>query len=131
MNDMIKITCIDGNSFIPSMDHTTKKMTELIDEAIKQHPERSVSYKVFKPGKMPLEELPELIQTQVKSVLRVYPRCTVTYENSKFSVSTCTCVRSTYDWDHFVAGVYKDNEVYTLEERRQNFKEEFGYAPFF
>lgn len=131
MNNMIKVTCVDGINFITSKDYATKKMTELIDEAIKQQPERNVSYKVFKSGEMPLEELPELIQAQVKSVLRAYSRCTVTYENSKFSVSACTCIRATYDWDHFVAGTYKDDEVYTLEERRQNYKEEFGYAPCF
>ena len=131
MNDMIKVTCVDEINFITSKDYTTKKMTELIDEAIKQKPERNVSYKVFKSGKMPLEELPELIQAQVKSVLRAYPKCTVTYEHSKFSVSACTCIRATYDWDHFVAGTYKDDEVYTLEERRQNYEEEFGYAPCF
>lgn len=112
MNDMIKITYIDGTNFLTSLDYTTEKMTELIDESSKQMPERKLSYKVFKSGEMPLEELPEPIQAQVKSVLRAYPR-------------------STYNWDHFVAGMYKDNEVYTLEERRQNFKEEFGYAPFF
>lgn len=130
-NDMIKITCVDGINFITSMDYTTKKMTELIDEAIKQQPERNVSYKVFKSGEMPMEELPEQVQAQVKSVLRVYPRCMVTYEYGKFSVSAGHCIKSNYNFDHYVAGTYLDSDVYTKEERRQIFIEEFGYAPRF
>ena len=130
-NDMIKITCTEGTSFLPCIDRGTKKMTELIDESVKSMPERKLSYKVFKSGEMPFEELPELIQAQVKSVLRAYHQCTVTYEYSEFSVSANTCIRAEYGFDHFVAGIYRDDEIYTLEERRQNFKEEFGYAPFF
>lgn len=130
-NDMIKLTCVDGINFITSKDYATKKMTELIDEAIKQHPERNVSYKVFKSGKMPLEELPELVQDQVKSVLRAYPRCMVTYEYGKFSVGAGYCIKSNYNFDHYVAGTYLDSDVYTKEERRQIFIEEFGYAPRF
>lgn len=125
-NDMIKITCIDGTNFLTSLDYTTEKMTELIDESIKQMPERKLSYKVFKSGEMPLEELPELIQTQVKSVLRAYPRCMVTYEYGKFSVSAGHCIKSNYNFDHYVAGTYLDSDVYTEEERKQNYIEEFG-----
>ena len=125
-NDMIKMTCIDGINFLTSLDYTTEKMTELIDEAIKQHPERKLSYKVFKSGEMPLEELPELIQAQVKSVLRAYPRCMVTYEYGKFSVSAGHCIKSNYNFDHYVAGTYLDSDVYTEEERKQNYIEEFG-----
>lgn len=131
MNDMIKITCIDGISFLSCNTNSTKKMVELINKSSEEMPKRHLVCEVFEAGKMPLEALPELIQHQVKSVLRAYPRCTVTYEHNEFSVSSNVCIRSTYGWDHFVAGVYKDVEVYSLEERRQNFKEEFGYAPFF
>lgn len=125
-NDMIKVTCIEGTGFIPSPDYATKKMTEVIDESIKKQLERKMSYKVFKSGEMPLEELPELIQTQVKSVLRAYPRCTVTYEYGKFSVSTCCCIKNHYSFDDYLAGTYWDRDVYTEEERKQNYIEEFG-----
>lgn len=130
-NNMIKLTCVDGTNFITSKDYATGKMTELIDEAIKQNPERNVSYKVFKSGEMSLEELPEQVQAQVKSVLRAYPRCTVTYEYGKFSVGAGNCIKSNYNFDHYVAGTYLDSDVYTKEERRQIFIEEFGYAPRF
>ncbi len=125
-NDMIKITCIDGTNFLTSLDYTAEKMAELIDESSKHMPERKLSYKVFKSGEMPLEELPELIQTQVKSVLRAYPRCTVTYEYGKFSVSAGCCIKNHYNFDHYVAGTYWDSDVYTEEERKQNYIEEFG-----
>lgn len=125
-NDMIKITCTEGTSFLPCIDRGTKKMTELIDESVKSMPERKLSYKVFKSGEMPLEELPELIQAQVKSVLRAYPRCMVTYEYNKFSVSASHCIKSNYSFDHYVAGTYLDSDVYTEEERKQNYIEEFG-----
>lgn len=125
-NDMIKITCIYGINFLTSLDYTTEKMTELIDESSKQMPERKLSYQVFKSGEMPLEELPELIQAQVKSVLRAYPRCMVTYEYGKFSVSAGHCIKSNYNFDHYVAGTYLDSNVYTEEERKQNYIEEFG-----
>lgn len=131
MNNMIKVTNCNATVFVSICVTGTEKMCNLFDEHASEHPEINLTYKVFKAGEMPLEELPKEIQEEVKSTLRAFHSCTVSYEHSKFSVSACTCIRSTYDWDHFVAGVYKDNEVYTLEERRQNFKEEFGYAPFF
>ena len=131
MNNMIKVTNCSATVFVSICVTGTKKMCELFDEHASEHPELNLTYKVFKVGKMPLEELPKEIQEEVKSTLRAFHSCTVTYEHSKFSVSTCTCIRDTYDWDHFVAGTYKDDEVYTLEERRQNYKEEFGYAPCF
>lgn len=125
-NDMIKITCTEGTSFLSCVDRGTKRMTELIDESVKSMPERKLSYKVFKSGEMPFEELPELIQAQVKSVLRAYPRCTVTYEYGKFSVSAGCCIKNHYNFDHYVAGTYWDSDVYTEEERKQNYIEEFG-----
>lgn len=131
MNNMIKVTNCNATVFVSIRVTGTEKMCELFDEHASEHPEINLTYKVFKAGEMPLEELPKEIQEEVKSTLRAFHSCTVTYEHNKFSVSTCICIRSTYDWDHFVAGTYKDDEVYTLEERRQNFKEEFGYAPCF
>lgn len=125
-NDMIKITRGDEINFLTSLDYTTEKMTELIDEFIEQQPERNTSYKVFKSGEMPLKELPESIQAQVKSVLRAYPHCMVTYEYGKFSVSAGHCIKSNYNFDHYVAGTYLDSDVYTEEERKQNYIEEFG-----
>lgn len=131
MNNMIKVTNCSATVFVSICVTGTKKMCELFDEHASEHPELNLTYKVFKAGEMPLEELPKEIQEKVKSTLRAFHSCTVTYEHSKFSVSTGTCIRATYDWDHFVAGTYKDDEVYTIEERRQNYEEEFGYAPCF
>ncbi len=130
-NNMIKVTNSNGTVFVSICVAGTKKMCELFDEHASKHPEINLTYKVFKAGEMPLEELPEEIQGKVKNILRAFHSCTVSYEDEKFSASAGCCIKSSYNWDHFVAGTYKDDEVYTLEERRQNYKEEFGYAPCF
>ena len=82
--------------------------------------------KVFKAGQMPLSELPEEIQNKVKSTLKAFNKVTVVYEYGKFSTSVGCCIKSHYNYDHFVCGEYKAEEVYTEEERRQNYKECFG-----
>lgn len=121
MNNMIKVTNCKATVFVSIRVTETKKMCELFDEYASENPEINLTYKVFKAGEMPLEELPEDIQNQVRNILRAYHSVTVTFENGKNS----------YNWDHFVAGTYKDSDVYTEEERKQNYIEEFGYAPCF
>ena len=102
-----------------------EQITKMIDE--ENNP--VVSYQVFGQDEALLTDLPEDVQAEVKKVLRAYDRCNVVYENNKFSVGTGCCLKSTYAWDHFVVNEYKAHDVYTPEERRQNFVEEFGYAP--
>lgn len=77
-----------------------------------------------------LEALPEKVQEEVKSVLKAYSEVSVTYERNQFKVSAGIGIYSAYACDHMVCGRYKQEEVYTVEERRRrNFKEEFGYEP--
>lgn len=83
------------------------------------------TYKVFEVGKMPLSELPEEVQSKVKSILKAYNRVNVVFEYNEFHVSTSTCIKSSYNYDHFVCGRYNADEVYTPEERRQNYIECF------
>jgi hypothetical protein len=78
---------------------------------------------------VPLEALPNDVQDKVKSTLRAFSEVSVTYENMKFTTSAAICLSARYAYDHMVCGRYKQEEVYTKEERRQNFKEEFGYTP--
>lgn len=127
---MFKTTNRNGIAFIPACVGTEDQFRSLIEECVKNCAGEA-SYKEFPANKMPLEELPEDIQNQVRNTLRAYHSVTVTFENGKFSASACIGIKNSYNWDHFVAGTYKDDEVYTLEERRQNYKEEFGYAPCF
>lgn len=84
---------------------------------------------LFEVDKMPLEKLPEEIQQEVRQTLKAYQRCNVYFEYGKFHTRTGYCVKAEYNFDHFVCGEYKASDVYTEEERRQNFIESFGYAP--
>ena len=83
------------------------------------------TYKIFEVGKMPLSELPEEVQSEVKSILKAYDRVNVVFEYNEFHVSASTCIKSSYNYDHFVCGRYNADEVYTPEERRQNYIECF------
>lgn len=84
------------------------------------------TYKIFEVGKMPLSELPEEVQNEAKSILKVYNSVNVVFEYNEFHVSASTCIKSSYNFDHFVCGRYNADEVYTPEERRQNYIECFG-----
>ena len=75
--------------------------------------------------------LPEEIQEEVRSVLKVFPKCTVVYEYGKFEVNTGTAIKTKYGKDHFVYGIYLDKDIYTIEERRNNYRESFGSNPMF
>lgn len=88
-------------------------------------------YEVFEQTQMPLASLPAEVQAEVKSRLKAYSRCNVVFEYNRFTVSCGVCIKSHYNYDHFVCGEYKADEVYTLEERRQNYFDSFGYAPCF
>lgn len=83
------------------------------------------TYKIFEVGKMPLSELPEEVQNEVKSILKSYSRVNVVFEYNESHVSASTCIKSSYNYDHFVCGRYNADEVYTPEECRQNYIECF------
>lgn len=78
-----------------------------------------------------LAELPEEVQKKVKNTLRVYDRVYVSYENGRWSVGEGICIKCHYGNDFKSYGSFTSYEIYTKEERRRNFREEFGYdAPF-
>lgn len=81
---------------------------------------------VFEVGEMPLDKLPEEIQQEVRQTLKAYQRCNVYFEYGKFHTRTGYCIKAEYNFDHYVCGEYKASEVYTPEERRQNYIEVFG-----
>lgn len=80
-------------------------------------------------GDLKFEQLPIEVQEEVKSTLRAFDRCYVVYENLNFKVSASIGITASYAKDHYFCGEYKAKDIYTLEERRKNFIEEFGYAP--
>lgn len=86
----------------------------------------NAEYKTFGVDQMPLAELPADVQEKVRQLLKVYSTANVVFEYNRFEVSASTCIKSHYNYDHFVCGRYSADEVYTAEERRQNYFEAFG-----
>lgn len=124
MNSMIRTTNKNGYvAYFTCPAHNVQKFIELIDEF-------GATTETFAAGQMPFNALPEDAQAEVKKILRAFDSVNVVYENDKFNVSPNTCICASYPRDHFVCGYYKVDEIYTKEERRQNFFEEFGYVPF-
>lgn len=117
---MIKLTNTQGSAYMVSNRFDAKQLAE---DFRKISPELSVE--VFE-GHLKFEQLPEDIQADVKSTLRVFDRVSVYYENGRFWVSTGAVIKAEYASDHYVCGEYKQNEIYTPEEIKQIYKEEFG-----
>lgn len=105
---------------VETADEFEKQINELVPQDV---------FVGYEAGKVPLNMLPADIQNKAKSILKAFDEVTVEYEDGEFHVSTGYCIRASYGYDHTVCGYYKAEEIYTTEERRQNFIEEFGYAP--
>lgn len=60
-------------------------------------------------------------------MLKAYDNCSVIQENGQMKVVTCGYVLNEYAQDHNFIGKYHAAKLYTEEERKQNFKETFGY----
>jgi hypothetical protein len=84
-------------------------------------------HKTYRVGQMPLEDLPADIQKEVRNTLTVFNQANVVFEYGKYHVSAHTCIKAHYNYDHFVCGTYKADEVYTKEERRQHLAELNNY----
>lgn len=125
-NTMIKLSNAYGSTtYIVFPSHN-------VDDAIKLFTETGVKVlNTFEAGNTPFEELPDEMKEDVKETLKAFHECTVIFENGKFLTSAGISIKSSYADDHFVCGTYKDDQIYTLEERRANYKECFGYAPRF
>lgn len=121
-NTMIKSTNLETAGYMTCPTKNVEKLIALIFEC-------GTEVETFEIGTMPLESLPEEVQEKVKSILKAFNEVTVIFEHGKFDVSTGHFLKANYHHDYFVCGDYKQEDVYTIEERRQNFIEEFGYAP--
>lgn len=99
------------------------------EEAKKLMSTITTDFELFNVSQMPLKALPTEIQDKVKAILRAYNEVNVTFEHGEFRASASYGIKSSYGHDYFVCGYYKQEDVYTKEERKQNFFEEFGYFP--
>lgn len=129
MNKLFKITNDQGVTGFCTWDaESADTAMKILQDAAAEN-KWNGTVETFDVGKMPLSALPEDIQDKVRGTLRAYDRCRVVFEYGKFSAGAGCCVKAHYNYDHFVCGEYFAADVYTPEERRQNFIEEFGYAP--
>lgn len=126
MNKLFKIVNKNGTHYLSCAVENAGIFESLLRENTGDFNE----IKVFEAGKMPLSELPEDIQEKAKDILKAYDEVNVIYENQEFHVSTGIAILARYPQDKFTCGYYKQEEVYTKEERKQNFKEVFGYLPY-
>lgn len=124
---IIEVIAIKGTAYITA---PTKKSEEEIINSISQFVGESlIEVTSYEAGKMPLDRLPEAIQSEVKETLKAFPSTNVEYYNGEFHETTGCALRAKYPYDFFVAGHYTAKEVFTEEERKQNFIDSFGYEP--
>ena len=122
-NTLFKVNNSLGTHFMAIPFNSSSEIKEILNTL------PDTEFTSFEVGTVNLEELPENTQKEVKSILKAFDEVTVTYERSQFTVSTGTFISAHYPTDHFVCGTYYQKKVYTPEERKTNFLEEFGYLP--
>lgn len=74
-----------------------------------------------------VQELPVEVIQEVEKVLKCFDEANITYEYGKYEVSPHIAILAKYAPDHKYIGYIKVETYYTLEERKKNFKETFGY----
>lgn len=75
-------------------------------------------------------ELPEEVKEEVREHLKAFRECYVVYEYGRYDVSNGIGIYASYAADHKFIGSYKDDEVFTEEERIINYVESFHEYPF-
>lgn len=73
--------------------------------------------------------LPTEIQNEIKDTLKVYDDCTVIFENGRYNVSPAISLKDEYAKDHKYIGVFYADDIYTAEERTENYINEFLEYP--
>lgn len=97
-----------------------------IAEKFKKLSNETISAKIYEVGSVPFEDLPEAVKDDIKNILKTYHTVYVHFECGHFHTGAWYGIKASYPADYFVVGEYKDTEIYTLEERRQNYIEVFG-----
>lgn len=73
--------------------------------------------------------LDENVKLEVLSVLKCYDVVHVTAYNGEFHVSPHTMIFGEYPTDYKNIGTFKANDIYTEQERVDNYKSSFGCNP--
>lgn len=77
-----------------------------------------------------LAKFPAHVIEQAMSTLRAFKEVTISYEYDEYSVSTANCLKAHYNSDHKVFGIVRAVDVYTEDERTQNYIECFHDYPY-
>jgi hypothetical protein len=85
--------------------------------------------KQFALTKEQLKNLPEEIQNKVQNTLKAFSECSVIYENGKYNISTAICLMAKYPKDHKFIGIFYQEDIYTIEERTENYINTFRDYP--
>ena len=126
MNTLFHYINNGSEGYITVDSKAADEFEKLVKETTKQN-----TFERFESGNVPLVAMPKETRDKVMSVLRAFDEVSVEYENGGFRVFTGSYLSASYAIDHFFCGRYRADEVYTREQRRQNFIEEFGYDPAF
>lgn len=81
-------------------------------------------------NKEELEKLPLYVQQKVRNYLKAYSSCNIIFENGKYEVRTFYALQRTYCPDRKFIGEVRQEDIYTLEERINNYRSEFGDEPY-
>lgn len=74
------------------------------------------------------ETLPQATQEEVKNTLKAYDNCFVNFQNGEYKVNTSIGILSKYPKDFKSIGEVSSHDIYTREERIENYINEFmGY----
>lgn len=76
-----------------------------------------------------LNTLPKEVQDKVKNTLKAYDEAHVIFEYGEYHVSVGVALKASYGADHKVIGTFKANEIYTDDERIENYINTFQDYP--
>lgn len=74
-------------------------------------------------------EFPANVQESIMETLKAYNQVHVSYEDGNYRVSTAIGIKASYGQDHRYVGTVYSTDVYTLEERTENYIECFHDYP--
>lgn len=80
-------------------------------------------------SKTELQSFPKNVQNDTMNALKAYNEVTISYEYGKYSVWSGSCIKACYGADHKVFGIVRAIDVYTEDERTQNYMECFRDYP--
>ena len=85
--------------------------------------------KINAKSKEDLLQLPEAIQNKVKNTLKAFNEVSVIFEYGEYTASTGHCLKAKYADDYKVFGTFYVDDIYTLDERTENYMESFHDYP--